>query len=113
MNDFFKEFDAASAKFHQAHHDAHQRAHQRAHQQAHQQAHANSFFGFDFGSLFDEDDGFGVDLNNAEGETVEFGDLFGNNIHVHTSSSSKSHSQSCKTVTRRQGNTVSTITECH
>jgi len=124
MHDFFKEFDAASAKFHQAHHEAHQRAHQRAHQQAHQQAHQRAQQGFfDFGSLFDDDDGgFGIDLNSMGEDHLDLGDLFGgfggggfasNNIHVHTSSSSKSSHQSCRTVTRREGNTVSTMTECH
>jgi len=111
MNDFFKEFDAASARFHQAHHDAHQRAHQQAHQRAHQQAHQSDFFsGFDFGSLFDDDEGFGFGSNVGDpSEGGSIFDGFAGNIHIH----STSKSQSCKTVTRRQGNMVSTITECH
>jgi curved DNA-binding protein CbpA len=125
MHDFFKEFDEASAKFHhdqhQAHHQAHYKKHQQAHQKAHDQAQKN-FFGFDFGSLFDDDEGFDMDLNHAGGQTLEFGDLFGgfsggvfgdSKIHVHTSSFSKTTQENCRTVTRREGNTVSTITECH
>ena len=123
MNDFFKEFDAASSKFHHAHHQAHHQAHHRAHQEAHQQAH-QSFFGFDFGSLFDDDDGIETDINNAGGDHLDFGDLFGgfgggggfgsDNIHIQKSVFTEhSSQQNCRTVTRRQGNTVSTITECH
>jgi hypothetical protein len=122
MNDFFKEFDAASSKFHHAHHQAHHQAHQRAHQHAHQQAH-QSFFGFDFGSLFDDDDGgFETNVNNAGENHMDFGDLFGgfgggfgsNDIHIHkTGFSQHTSQQTCRTVTKREGNTVSTITECH
>lgn len=129
MNDFFKHFDAASAQFHhskhQAHHEAHykshQQAHQRAHQQAHQQAHQN-FFGFDFGSLFDDDDDFGSEVHDPHHDHLDFGDLFGGfgsafdggNIHVHTQSfSQRTTQQQCRTVTHREGNRVSTVTECH
>lgn len=120
MNDFFKEFDAFHRAQHQAHHEAHQRAHQqahqRAHQQAHQQAHQGFFGGFDFGSLFDDDDGFEMNINNLGEDHLDLNNLFSggsfdtNNIHIHKSSHS---SQNCRTVTRREGNTVSTITECH
>jgi hypothetical protein len=122
MDDFFKQFDAASSQFHEAHQRAHNHAHQQAHQHAHQ-THQNHF-NFDFNKLFDDDDGFGMDVNNADGNHY-FGNIFGgdvgNNVHVHTSSFSESVSesisqngqQSCRTVTRRQGNSVSTVTECH
>jgi curved DNA-binding protein CbpA len=125
MHDFFKDFDAAFAKAYEAHHKNHQEFHQRAHQQAHQQAHqrAHQGYGFDFGGLFEDFDGdFGIDLNNMGQDHPRFGDLFGgfggggfdgNNIHVHTSHSSKSTHQHCRTVTRREGNSVSTVTECH
>ena len=110
MHDFFKEFDAASSQFHQAHHTAHQRAHQQAH---------GSFFNFDFNSLFDDIDEPEMDVDNQDHDHFDLGDLFGgsifggNNIHIHTHTSSQHRSQNCRTVTRRQGNTVSTITECH
>ena len=122
MNDFFRQFDAASSQFHQsqheAHHQAHFKNHQRAHQKAHQQAHQNHF-NFDFGSLFDDGDdgdGFHTEINNAGHNHADMGDLFGGgfgsqNIHVHTSSFTEQ--TNCRTVTRRNGNTVSTITECH
>jgi curved DNA-binding protein CbpA len=125
MHDFFKDFDDAFAKAHEAHHkahkDIHERAHQQAHQRAHQQAHAG--FGFDFSGLFEDfGDDFGGDLNIMGGDDLGFGELFsgfgaggfdGNNIHVHTTHSSKSTHQHCRTVTRREGNSVSTVTECH
>lgn len=111
MNDFFKEFDAASARFHkeqhQAHHDAHYQAHQRAHQKAHEQAQKGDF---DFSSLFDDDEGqIEMDFQNFGGDYLRFG---GENVRVHTKSSSKVVHQSCRTVTRREGKVLSTITEC-
>jgi hypothetical protein len=114
MNDFFKEFDAASAQFHFSQHQAHHDAHKRAHQQAHQKAHNNAF-GFDFSSLFD-DDIFDMDANHAGESHSEFTEVFegsgNNNIHVHRSTVVKTSQQTCRTVTRREGKTVSTITEC-
>ncbi|CAF0888558.1 unnamed protein product [Adineta steineri] len=103
MNDFFQHFDSASSHFHHADHD---------------------HFNFDFGSAFDDDndddtgyfsDGnhFGFDEIFGDFGDAGFGsDLFGGNgnFHVHTSDSSH---QNCRTVTRREGNTVSTITECY
>jgi len=95
MNQFFQHFDSAS---HFNHHD-------------------NNHFGFNFDSLFDdefENDHF------SNGNDFDFGDLFSgfggnifeesNTIHVHKSGSSK---QNCRTITRREGNTVSTIRECY
>ncbi len=130
MNDFFRQFDAASSQFHhsqhQAHHQAHYKSHQQAHQKAHEEAHRHHHFGFDFDSLFDDlHDGFGTG-----GEThVDFGDLFGgfggggfgsdlfgdDNKHVHMSSftSHQTTQQHCRTVTTRNGNIVSTVTECN
>ncbi|CAF1161367.1 unnamed protein product [Rotaria sp. Silwood1] len=128
MHDFFKEFDEASAKFYEAHHRAHHEAHQRAHQQAHQRAHQKAHqraeqgsFGFDFGSLFDDDDEIGMDSNGIFGTDINIGDLFGgfsdsstkDNVHKHTTSFSKHTHQHCHTITRREGNTVSTYTECN
>jgi curved DNA-binding protein CbpA len=98
MNDFFQHFDAASSQF----------------------PHADPF-DFNFDSMFDEDE-YETDYF-SDGNHFDFGDLFsggssddgdaffgGNrNTHTHASSSSQ---QNCRTVTRRQGNTVSTITEC-
>ncbi|CAF1286258.1 unnamed protein product [Adineta steineri] len=107
MNDFYKEFDA----FHKAHHDAHHRAHQRAHQHAHQKAQQGIF---DFDSLFDDDDAFGSDIFSAGGHDFDLRNAFGDKkVHVHTHTVSEHSHQSCRTVTKREGNTVSTITECH
>jgi len=125
MNDFFKEFDAASSEFEKAHYRAHYQAHTQAHKRAHEQAHRNAF-GFDFNSLFDDTDEIEGD-SNADIDNIDIGNLFGGfsngfgseHIHIHTSHSSSSsqsnngQQQNCRTVTRRQGNTVSTITECH
>jgi curved DNA-binding protein CbpA len=116
MHDFFKEFDEASAKFHYSQHAAHHEAHQRAHQQAHQRTHDNAF-GFDFGSLFDDDDGFEMDVNNPNEGYAESSDIYGttpngDTIHVHRKSHTVTTHQHCKTVTRREGKKVSTITEC-
>jgi curved DNA-binding protein CbpA len=97
MNDFFQHFDTASS-----HHTDH------------------NHFGFNFGSLFDDEgDGFETDYF-SDGNQFEFGDLFSgfggdmfggsNNIHIRTAGSSQ---QNCRTVTKREGNTVSTITECY
>ena len=89
MHDFFRNFDS---NFHHA-----------------------GFNDFGFGAFDDDDAGdiFG------HGDPFDFGDLFqglgGNlfggshSIHVQTSGSSQ---QNCRTVTKRQGNTVSTIREC-
>lgn len=121
MNDFFKQFDEAAFQFHSSQHEAHHKAHYKQHQRAHQQAHQNHFH-FDFGSLFDDDDD---DPFASTGETVkeqhfDMGDLFGGfsaggfgskNVHIHTSKVTKQ--TNCRTVTRREGNMVSTITECH
>jgi curved DNA-binding protein CbpA len=75
-----------------------------------------SQFGFHFDSLFDD-----MDERDyfSDGNEFDFGDLFNSfggdffeeshNIHVHTSGSSQ---QNCRTITRREGNTVSTIREC-
>ncbi|CAF3448110.1 unnamed protein product [Rotaria sp. Silwood1] len=94
MNDFFQHFDSGSSYFHQADHN---------------------HFGFNFDPLFDdEDDSYETDYF-SDGNYFDFGDfgsdLFGtsNNMYVHTSDSSQ---QNCRTYTTRQGNTVSTITEC-
>ncbi|UJR08951.1 hypothetical protein I4U23_013203 [Adineta vaga] len=112
MNDFFEEFDA----FHKSHHDAHHQAHQRAHQHAHQKVHEHGFH-FDFGSLFDDDDDiFGTNLHTAGEDGFGFGDLFegfSKNMHMHSHTVSKHSHQHCRTVTRREGNMVSTITECN
>ena len=111
MHDFFKEFDSFHQAHHNAHHNAHHQAHQRAHQRAHQQAHQG--FHFDFGSLFDdEDDLFGTNIHSFGGDSFGFENLFdgfGDSHHT----VSKHSNQHCRTVTRREGNTVSTITECH
>jgi len=73
-------------------------------------------FDFDFNSPFDDVDetDYFPDENH-----FDFADLFNglgsdlfresHNIYVHTSGSSQ---QNCRTVTRRDGNTVSTIREC-
>jgi len=98
MNEFFKQFDSGSFHSHHAGHD---------------------HFGFNFDSLFDDqDDGHETDPF-SDGNSFDFsdllngfgGDLFGgsDNIHIHRSGSSQ---QNCRTVTRREGNTVSTIREC-
>ncbi|CAF3427940.1 unnamed protein product [Rotaria socialis] len=129
MNDFFKQFDEASAQFHhtkhQAHHEAHYKSHQQSHKQAHEQAHKKAhekFFNFDFGSLFDDDDDLGTDVNNAGTNNFGFGDMLGefgsafggDNVHVHTTGFTQHTThQHCQTVTRREGNRVSTITECN
>ena len=114
MNDFFREFDAASARFHKAQHDAHHEFHQRAHARAHQKAHEQAQkgnFDFDFGSLFDDDDGqIEMDFQNFGGDYIRVG---GENVKVHSSSTTKVVHESCRTVTRREGNILSTITECH
>lgn len=122
MNDFFRQFDEASARFHssqhEAHHNAHYKNHEKAHQRAHQQAHQNHFH-FDFGSLFDDlDDPFGSIFNPDGSSESVFTREFthnGGNTHVHQTTSSKQtvKQQTCRTVTRRQGNMVSTTTECH
>lgn len=95
MNDFFQHFDSGPSHFHHADHN---------------------HFGFHFDSLFDD-----IDETDyySDGDHFDFGDLFsgfGNDlfgeshhIHVHTSGSSQ---QNCRTITRREGNTVSTIREC-
>jgi len=127
MNDFFRQFDAASSQFHHAKHQAHHQHHYKSHQHAHNKAHKEAHFGFDFDSLFDDlNDGF-----ETNGEThVNFGDLFSGfgdggfeselfghdgNTHIHTKSFTShvtTHEQ-CQTVTKREGNRVSTVTECH
>ncbi|CAF4063844.1 unnamed protein product [Rotaria sp. Silwood2] len=95
MNDFFQHFDSASSHFHHTDHN---------------------HFGFNFDSLFDDDDDSGYESDYfSDGNYFDFGDfgsdLFGtsNNMYVDTSSSSE---QNCRTYTKRQGNTVSTVTEC-
>jgi len=131
MNDFFRHFDEAESHFHQSqheahhksHYDAHHKAHQQAHQKAHQQAHQHHF-SFDFNSLFDDMDEFQTDLSDSSNEFESgFGDLFSgftggadhffgdnhHNVHIHTETTQ----QHCQTVTRRHGNTISTVTECH
>ncbi|CAF2696276.1 unnamed protein product [Rotaria sp. Silwood2] len=128
MHDFFKEFDAASSQFYEAHHRAHNEAHQRAHNEAHQRAHQKAhqraqqgFYDFDFGSLFDDDDEIGMDSNDLDDNNIDITDLFGGfsnsfnaeNRRTHTSSFSKHTHKHCHTITRRVGNTVSTITECN
>lgn len=95
MNEFFQHFDSESSHFHQADHN---------------------HFGFNFDSAFDDMDE--PDYFSDESH-FDFNDLFNgfesdifggsSNIHVHTSGSSQ---QNCRTVTKRQGNTVSTIREC-
>jgi len=95
MNEFFQHFDSASSHFHHADHN---------------------HFGFNFNSLFD--DGDEGDFF-SDGNHFDFGDVFNGfggdffggsrNIHIQTSGSAQ---QNCRTVTRKQGNTVSTITEC-
>jgi DnaJ family protein B protein 9 len=130
MNDFFRQFDAASSQFHHAQHDAHHQAHYKSHQQAHQNAHQQAHhFGFNFDSLFDDiTDGFETD-SETHVNHLNFGDLFGgfgsggfgsdvfgdSNTDVHTSSftSHQTTQQQCRTVTKRHGNTVSTVTECY
>lgn len=92
MNDFFQHFDSASSNFHHADHN---------------------HFGFHFDSLFDDDDEseeYETD-EFAEGNYFDFSDLFGasDDIYMQQSTSSR---QNCRTITTRQGNTVSTITEC-
>ncbi|CAF0758638.1 unnamed protein product [Rotaria sordida] len=94
MNDFFQHFDSDSSDFYQADHN---------------------HFGFNFDSLFDdEDDSYETDYY-SNGNYFDFGDfgsdLFdrSDNMYVHTSDSSQ---RNCRTYTTRQGNTVSTVTEC-
>jgi hypothetical protein len=62
------------------------------------------FFSHDDQDLFDDEDIFGFNH-------FFDGDLFGgsNSFHIHTSGSSQ---QNCRTVTRREGNTVTTFREC-
>ncbi|UJR37261.1 hypothetical protein I4U23_029970 [Adineta vaga] len=97
MNDFFQHFDTESSHSHHNDHES---------------------FGFHFDSMFDDDEeevGY-----YSDGNHYDFADLFGGfdghlfggseNIHIHTSDSSQ---ENCRTVTRREGNTVSTITECY
>lgn len=114
MHDFFKEFDAASAEFHnsqhQAHHDIHKKMHDRAHAKAHKKATASAF-GFDIGSLFDDDEAH-LDFDGIFGDFKSVFNHGDNNIHVDTKTHTETVHQSCRTVTRREGKTVSTITEC-
>jgi len=90
MNDFFQHFDSPSSHFHHA---------------------DQNHFGFNFDTFFDDEDE--LDYFSEEENHIDFGDVFGgfdsDNIYLHTSDSSR---QNCRTVTRRQGNTVSTMTEC-
>ena len=95
MHDFFRHFDSS---FHHADFND---------------------FGFGFG---DEDDDGGGDHDGifSHADAFDFGDLFqgfgdgglfggSHNIHIHTSGSSE---KNCRTVTKREGNTVSTFREC-
>lgn len=87
MHDFFRNFDS---NFHHA-----------------------GFDDFGFGGFESDDD------NGGFANMFDFGDLFhglggdlfggSHNIHIHTSGSSQ---KNCRTVTKREGNTVSTIREC-
>ncbi|CAF3725527.1 unnamed protein product [Rotaria magnacalcarata] len=93
MNDFFQHFDSESSHFHHADHN---------------------HFGFNFDSLFDDegaDDEYETEYF-SDGNHFDFGShLFEatNNMYVHSSDSSQ---KNCRTVTTKQGNTVSTYTEC-
>jgi hypothetical protein len=116
MNDFFKQFDEASREFHKAHFQSHQDAHKRAQEFA-----KKDFFSFDFNSLFDDDYASELGLNTVDGIHSNLGDLFGGfgaggfdaeHMRLHTQHSPSTHGKNCRTVTRREGNSVSTITQC-
>jgi hypothetical protein len=119
MHDFFKNFDEASAQFHKAHYEEHKKAHENAHRKAQEYA-KKDFFGFDFDSLFDDDYASELGLKVAGEDHSDLGNLFGGDgihsqhVHMHTSHLSSSHDgrQNCRTITRREGNSVSTITQC-
>ncbi|CAF1585443.1 unnamed protein product [Adineta ricciae] len=70
-------------------------------------------FAFPFDSIFDEHDGEAAYF--TDGNHYDFADFFGGfdggeSIHMHTPGSSQ---QNCRTVTRREGNSISTFTECY
>jgi curved DNA-binding protein CbpA len=71
---------------------------------------ASSFFAHDDQNYFDDGDFFSTGDDFDFGNIFD-GDLFGdsNSFHIHTSGSSQ---ENCRTVTRREGNTVTTFREC-
>lgn len=106
FDDFFKNFDEAF----KSHHENHQRAHRKAHAEAMKKHHG---FHFDFDDLFDDFAGFGGhDHIDADG----FGG-FGSDLHEAGDSyfsefRETKGGKNCKTVTKKEGNTVMTHTEC-
>ena len=120
MNEFFRQFDAASSQFHTFQHEAHHQAHFKNHHKAHQQAH-NGHFHFDFGSLFDDDEIFSGASAKDGFKNFNFGNVFSGAgsqdpqkaVHSSSFTHQTTKHQTCRTVTKREGNRVSTITECH
>jgi DnaJ-class molecular chaperone len=92
FHEFFQNFD-----FFQQQHDPHEQGH-----------HFHS--GFNFQDLFHDDDAFGG--NHFGSFESAFGGHFGDGFFQQESVTT-SHSQTCRTTTRREGNTVITQTECH
>lgn len=80
--------------------------------------HQSDFSEFNFG-FGDDDDEYDQDGIFSHADAFDFGDLFhgfgdglfggSHNIHIHSSGSSQ---KNCRTVTKRDGNTVSTFREC-
>ena len=112
FHEFFKHFDEAFNFHHQAHDDHFQGGHHfhsehmRNHQRAHKENMKHSFgghFGFNFDDLFSEDS--------------TFGDMFSDDSFYHHSSvMDHQHGgrggQTCKTVTKQVGNTITQYTTC-
>ncbi|XP_015792602.1 dnaJ homolog subfamily B member 9 [Tetranychus urticae] len=132
-NEFFKHFDDAF-RFHgsnyQAHHHSHGDSHH--HESSHQHDHRHhrfQFAGFNFDDLFSDNmwepedfhhfghssQGFGPEFHGFGSGESFFGSHFGPGSHHHSSmqfNQNPGSGHGCKTVTKRVGNTVMTMTEC-
>ncbi|XP_053211256.1 dnaJ homolog subfamily B member 9-like [Panonychus citri] len=134
-NEFFRHFDDAF-RFHGSHYQTHYHNHggdedPTHHHQGHDHRHHRfQFAGFNFDDLFSENiwdaedihqfghhasQGFGPEFHGFGSGESFFGSHFGPGSHQHSSmefNQNPGSRQGCKTVTKRMGNTVMTMTEC-
>lgn len=109
--EFFKNFDEAFKKHQEAHRSAHERAHEQAKKQHEEHMKRHHGFRFDFDDLFD-DDLFSAGIHGNMGDDLDvMGE--GSSFFQESITNSNSNGQTCKTIRRQQGNTVTTHTECH
>ncbi|CAF0712902.1 unnamed protein product [Brachionus calyciflorus] len=109
FHEFFKGFDEAMRNHHEQHHQQHHHFHEKAHRE-HMKAHHG--FMFDFDDLFsDSFDLFGNHDMFGGGGDDGFGSLLGDAFHQEININQ--NGMNCRTVKKKQGNTVFTHTECH